>query len=167
MLISGKALVYGDDINTDVIIPSRYCGSTEAADLGKHCFANLDPRFHEKAAEANILVVGRNFGCGSSREHAPLAILGAGIQCVIGRSFARIYFRNSINIGLPLFECSELVDEVQPGDELDIDFADGHCDLKRTNRRFDIPCFPPPIDAIFRHGGLIGYHHAMTAGKAS
>lgn len=166
MKISGRALIYGDDINTDVIIPSRYCGSTDAAELGKHCFANLDPDFHQKAASASILVVGRNFGCGSSREHAPLAILGAGIQCVIGRSFARIYFRNSINIGLPLFECPELVDEVLAGDELHIDFEQGSCLVGRSGARFEIPRFPHPIDAIFKHGGLIGYYQATANGVA-
>jgi 3-isopropylmalate/(R)-2-methylmalate dehydratase small subunit len=160
MRIRGECLVLGNDINTDVIIPSMYCNSPDAVTLGRHCFAHVDPGFSAKAASSQVLLAGKNFGCGSSREHAPLALFGAGIRCILGISFARIFFRNSINIGLPVFMVEDLVNDASPGDGIEIDIPGCYCVNTRLNRRYALPLMPPEIDAIFRSGGLVGYYRA-------
>ncbi|MBN1332263.1 MAG: 3-isopropylmalate dehydratase small subunit, partial [Synergistales bacterium] len=124
-LIKGKAWVFGDHIDTDVIIPARYLVTNEEKELGKHCMEDMDPCFASKITKGDIIVAGENFGCGSSREHAPLAIKGAGIACVIASSFARIFFRNAINIGLPIFVCPEAVQDTLSGDRVSIDPSTG------------------------------------------
>lgn len=121
MKVKGKAIKYGDNIDTDVIIPARYLNTSDHQELAKHCMEDLDDKFIQKVQEGDIMVAGNNFGCGSSREHAPVAIKASGISCVVAKSFARIFYRNSINIGLPILEC-EQVDNIDESDKLEIDF---------------------------------------------
>ena len=121
MKVEGKAIKYGDNIDTDVIIPARYLNTSDHQELAKHCMEDLDDKFIQKVQEGDIMVAGNNFGCGSSREHAPVAIKASGISCVVAKSFARIFYRNSINIGLPILEC-EQVDNIDESDKLEIDF---------------------------------------------
>ena len=155
--LSGKAIVYGDDVDTDVIIPARHCTSYDPEELGRHCMEDLDPDFPSKVNPGDVIVAGENFGCGSSRENAPIAIKGAGISACIARSFARIFYRNSINIGLPIIESSELVDETQEGDPLNIDLPGGVITNKRTGKEYKVPSFPPGILAIVEAGGMVEY----------
>src|SRR6056297_4164219 len=121
----GKAFKFGDNIDTDLIIPARYLNTTEAKELAKYCMQDLDEDFTEKINEGDIIVGGNNFGCGSSREHAPIAIKGAGISCVIAKSYARIFYRNSINIGLPIFVCPEAAEDISSGDIVSVDPVNG------------------------------------------
>lgn len=125
MQMQGKAIKYGDNIDTDVIIPARYLNTSDPQELAQHCMEDLDKEFKNKVQEGNILVVGENFGSGSSREHAPIAIKASGISCIIAKSFARIFFRNAINIGLPILECKEAVDGIEEGDIVLVDTDNG------------------------------------------
>ncbi len=155
--IIGKIHKYEDNINTDVIIPTKFCNSTDLKYLGEHCFANLDEEFTVKCKVGDVLLAGDNFGCGSSRENAPLAIKGAGISCIIAKSFARIFYRNAINIGLPLIEDKTLYDRFQDGDSIMIDFDKKYCVNLMTEETFTIPDYPKDILEIFLHGGLIPF----------
>ena len=128
-VLKGKAIKYGDDVNTDVIIPARYCTSFRAEELAPHCMEDLDPDFLQKRRPGDLIVAGSNFGCGSSRENAPLAIKGAGIGCVIAKSFARIFYRNSINIGLPILESPEAAEAIAEGHEVEVDLGAGRITL--------------------------------------
>ncbi|EKC60429.1 3-isopropylmalate dehydratase, small subunit, partial [human gut metagenome] len=125
MKIQGKVHKYGDHVDTDVIIPARYLNSSDPKDLAAHCMEDIDKEFVNNVKEGDIIVAGVNFGCGSSREHAPLAIKAAGVSCVIAKNFARIFYRNALNIGLPILECSEAGDEIKQGDEVSVDFDSG------------------------------------------
>ena len=154
---SGNVIKYGDDINTDVIIPTKFCNSTDLEYLGKHCLHNLDENFVNKRKIGDILVVGRNFGCGSSRENAPLAIKGSGISCVIAKSFARIFFRNAINIGLPVIENSCIVDDAEEGDVLEVDFNSNTCKNITKQKEYEISVYSDIMHKIFEEGGLIDY----------
>ncbi|MBM7865949.1 3-isopropylmalate dehydratase small subunit [Heliobacterium gestii] len=156
-ILMGRALRYGDDINTDVIIPTKYSNTTDPKELGKYCLINLDPLFQERKQLGDILVVGKNFGCGSSREHAPLAIKGAGISCVIANSFARIFFRNAIDMGLPVIESPEIVEETTDLNDLEINFESFICRNVSTGKQYSIPQYPEVIQKIFLAGGLINY----------
>ena len=155
--MQGKAFKYGDNIDTDVIIPARYCTAFHKEELGPHCLEDLDPTFVKRVSPGDIIVAGRNFGCGSSRENAPLAILGAGVGAVIAESFARIFYRNSINVGLPIFECPEAVNTIKEGDELSLDMSTG--EIKNLTRKgnFLSSRFPQSIREIIRLGGLEEY----------
>jgi len=155
--LSGKAIVYGDDVDTDVIIPARHCTSYDPEELGRHCMEDLDPDFTRKVKPGDVIVAGENFGCGSSRENAPIAIKGAGISACVARSFARIFYRNSINLGLPIIESSELVDDTREGDDLEIDLTGGTIKNGRTGKEYRIPSFPPGILAIVDAGGMVEY----------
>ena len=146
MVIKGKAWIFGDDINTDLIIPARFLITTDEKELGKNLFAELSPGFYQKIEKQDIIVAGKNFGCGSSREHAPLAIKGAGISCVVAISFARIFFRNAINIGLPIVECKE-AKEINKGEIKNL----------TQNKVYKIQPFPDFLQEIINHGGLINY----------
>ena len=155
MIISGKALKYGDNIDTDVIIPACYLTSTDPAELAQHCLEGLDPTFSEKASSAGILVAGKNFGCGSSREHAPLAIKASGVKAVIAASFARIFYRNAINIGLPILESEEAAEKIKEGDQLEIDLDKGEIKDLTSGETFQVNPFPPFLQEIIERGGLM------------
>ncbi len=155
MKIKGRVHKYGDNVNTDVIIPSRHYQYTEAADLGKHCLEDLDREFVNKVKPGDIIVAGNNFGCGSSREHAPLAIKGSGTACVIARGFARIFFRNAINIGLPILECSEAVDGTQPGDVIEVELVTGEIRNITRGKTFQARPFPGFVIELIQAGGLL------------
>ena len=153
--ISGWCWVFGDDVNTDEIIPALYLITTDAAELGRHAMESLRPGFAGKIRRGDIIVAGENFGCGSSREHAPLALKGAGISGVIAKSFARIFYRNAINIGLPILECPEAVNALREGDELEIDLAAGTIKRPSDGRTFRMQPFPDFLRRIIAAGGLM------------
>lgn len=155
MQFQGIAHRYGRDINTDVIIPARYLNTSDPAELAKHCLEDLDVDFVNKVKPGDILVAEENFGCGSSREHAPVCIKAAGVACVIAKSFARIFYRNSINTGLAIMECPEAVDAIKQGDVVDVDADAGVIANTTTGETFKAQPFPPFIREIIEEGGLI------------
>ena len=156
MLIQSTIIKYGDHVDTDVIIPARYLNTTDPAELGSHCMEDLDASFHQKARTAKIIVAGRNFGCGSSREHAPLAIKAAGIQCVVAHSFARIFYRNAINVGLPIVECPAAGQALREGDALTIDLDSGEL-TGPGGEAYQAAAFPPFMRELIALGGLVPY----------
>lgn len=156
MIIKGKAHKFGDNINTDDIIAAKYLVSTDEKELGKHCMENIAPGFADIAKKGDIIVAGKNFGCGSSREHAPRALKGCGISAVVARSFAGIFFRNAINIGLP-FLVLDHTDKISQGDSLEIDLAHGIIKNLSKNQSYKIQPFPEFLQKIIRQGGLINY----------
>jgi len=160
----GRAWVYGDDIDTDVVIPARYLSASTPEELGRHCMEGLSPRFVDEVRPGDVIVAGENFGCGSSREHAPLAIKGCGVSCVVAKSFARIFYRNAINIGLPILECPEAVEETEQGDLLQLDLEAGTVHNLRTGLTYTTSPLPPFVMSIIRAGGLIPYT-AQRLGK--
>lgn len=155
MRFEGNAHRYGRDIDTDVIIPARHLTTTDPAELAKHCLEDLDAEFVDKVQPGDILVAEENFGCGSSREHAPISIKAAGVSVVIAKSFARIFYRNSINIGLPIMECPEAVDGIKAGDRVSVDADTGVITNETTGAQFQAQPFPPFIQEIIEAGGLI------------
>lgn len=158
---SGKVHKYGDNVDTDVIIPARYLNSHDPHELAKHCLEDIDPEFNKKVKPGDIIVAGDNFGCGSSREHAPLAIKTSGVSCVIARSFARIFYRNSFNIGLPLLELPELYQGVESGQELEIDFNEGLVKNLNTGLTCQIRPLPEFIQELLAKGGLVKYTRSI------
>jgi len=160
----GKAHVFGDDVNTDEIIPARYLNSIDPAFLAGHCMEDADPEFVKKVRPGDILVGGENFGCGSSREHAPIAIKAAGVACVVAESFARIFFRNAINIALPIVACPDAAGDISDGDELDIDLAAGTLKNLTTGNAFTFPPFTKEIQAIIQAGGLMAFVKSQVKG---
>lgn len=157
MVLKGKVIKYGDNVDTDVIIPARYLNTTDPKELAKHCMEDLDADFLKKISPGDILVAGENFGCGSSREHAPIAIKATGISCIVAKSFARIFYRNAINIGLPIFECPSLVEDVENGTFIEINTSSGEIiNLANTKKYYFLP-FPDFIQKIILAGGLINY----------
>jgi 3-isopropylmalate/(R)-2-methylmalate dehydratase small subunit len=157
MEIRGKTWKYGDNIDTDVIIPGRYCHIVDPAELGKHALADLDPDFVGKMTPGDIIVAGTNFGCGSSREMAPIAIKAAGVSAVVAASFARIFFRNAINIGLPIFQSPEAAQAVAAGDELQIEPETGVIHNLSSGQQYQAAAFPDFIQDIVKLGGLKPY----------
>ena len=155
MAITGQVIRYGDNVDTDVIIPARYLNTTDHQELAAHCMEDLDPSFVSRVKPGDIIVAGENFGCGSSREHAPLCIKTAGISVVIAKSFARIFYRNSINIGLPIMECPEAVDAISAGDTVSVDFDTGVITDETNGKVFHAEPFPPFIQEIISAGGLM------------
>lgn len=151
----GTVFKYGDNIDTDVIIPARYLNTQSAAELAAHCMEDIDRTFVTRVKAGDILVGGENFGCGSSREHAPVAIKAAGIDCVIAKSFARIFYRNAINIGLPILECPAACDAIAEGNTVRIDFDTGLITDETTGQQFQAVPFPPFIQQIIAKGGLM------------
>ncbi|SHJ85165.1 3-isopropylmalate dehydratase small subunit [Propionispora hippei] len=151
----GDVLKYGDNIDTDVIIPARYLNSSDPADLAKHCMEDLDVDFLKKLKKGDIVVGGRNFGCGSSREHAPIAIKAAGVSCVIAKSFARIFYRNSINIGFPILECAAAVDDAETGHSLEVDFTAGMIKNVTLGKEYKAQAFPEFMINIMDNDGLV------------
>ncbi len=148
---------YGDNIDTDVIIPARYLNSSDPDELAKKCMEDIDPEFVNRVQKGDIMVANKNFGCGSSREHAPIAIKAAGIGCVIAESFARIFYRNAINIGLPIIECAEAAKEIEAGDTVEIDFDSGIIYDRTKNTEYKGQAFPPFMQKIIKAEGLINY----------
>lgn len=155
--MTGKVWKFGDNIDTDIIIPARYLVTQDIKELGRHCMEGISPDFSSKVSNGDIIVAGRNFGCGSSREHAPLAILGAGVSAVIAISFARIFFRNSINVGLPVLISKEAVEESNEGDILEIDLESGKIYNKTTGKEYKSEPYPPQLVEIIKSGGLTNY----------
>lgn len=151
----GRAYKFGDDINTDEIIPARYLNTTNKEDLAKHCMEDADKSFAKKVKPGDVIVAGKNFGCGSSREHAPVAIKAAGVSCVIAESFARIFFRNCINVGLPIVESREAVKSIKEGDVLDVNTASGVVKNITRKESYKIEKYPPFMQRIIKAGGLI------------
>ena len=156
MKFTGRVHKFGADIDTDAIIPARYLNTSDPAELAKHCMEDADPSFPQKVQAGDIIVAGKNFGCGSSREHAPIAIKGAGVACVIASSFARIFYRNSVNIGLPILECEEAVQAIEEGDNIQVDLEKGEIVNLRTGETYQAAPFPEFMQDIMS-GGLIGY----------
>ncbi len=155
MEVKGKAIKYGDHIDTDVIIPARYLNISDPRELASHCMEDLDTSFIHKVQPGDIMVGGLNFGCGSSREHAPVVIKEAGISCVIAKTFARIFFRNAINIGLAILECPAASDSIEDGDLIEINFDTGLIRNETKNETYQAQPFPPFIKAIIAQGGLL------------
>ena len=156
-MFKGKVWKYGDNVDTDVIIPARYLNTTKAEELAKHCMEDIDSGFAGSVQSGDIMVGGWNFGCGSSREHAPIAIQASGISCVIAASFARIFYRNSINIGFPILECPKASEAVRNGDIISVDTKTGIIIDETTGETFEAKAFPPFIDNIIDKGGLLPY----------
>lgn len=157
MSVKGKVFKYGDNVDTDVIIPARYLNTSDAKELAAHCMEDIDLDFVKNVKDGDIIVANKNFGCGSSREHAPLAIKTAGVSCVIASTFARIFYRNSINIGLPILECDEAVNGIDAGDELEVDFSTGLIKNLTKNQEYQGEAFPEFMQKIIDNDGLIGY----------
>mgnify|MGYP001026894629 CR=1 FL=1 len=157
MKLQGKVWKYGDNIDTDVIIPARYLVTTDPKALAAHCMEDLDAAFAGQVQPGDIIVGGTNFGCGSSREHAPISIKGAGISCIIAESFARIFFRNAINIGLPILESPAAARDAHKGDTLSVDLAAGTITNERTGQTYQASPYPPVVLAIINAGGLVPY----------
>lgn len=146
---------YGDNVDTDVIIPARYLNTASHAELAAHCMEDIDKDFVKNVKQGDIIVAAKNFGCGSSREHAPIAIQTSGVSCVIASTFARIFYRNSINIGLPILECEEAANEIQSGDEVEVNFDTGVIQNRSSGKSYQAQPFPPFIQNIIQKGGLL------------
>lgn len=155
MKACGRVFKYGDNVDTDVIIPARYLNATDGNELAKHCMEDLDKEFITKVKTGDMIVANKNFGCGSSREHAPLAIKCAGVSCVIAETFARIFYRNAINIGLPIIECPEAAAAIEDGDLVEVDFDSGVILNKTKNTSYQGQAFPEFMQKIIKAGGLI------------
>lgn len=153
----GRVFKYGDNIDTDVIIPARYLAAQDPKELASHCMVDIDPTFTKRVHKGDIMVGVKNFGCGSSREHAPIAIKASGISCVIAETFARIFFRNAINIGLPIMECPEAAREIQDGDDVEVNFDTGIITDHTTGKNYQAQPFPPFMQKIIAAEGLVNY----------
>ena len=164
MKAQGRVHKYGDNVDTDVIIPARYLNTADHKELAAHCMEDIDKEFIKKVRPGDILVGGFNFGCGSSREHAPIAIKEAGSSCVIAKSFARIFYRNAINIGLPILECEQAAQEIEAGHEVTVDFDTGIITDVTTGKSYQAQPFPPFIQNIIRSGGLL---NSLREGSAN
>jgi len=156
-LQKGKVFKYGRDVNTDVIIPARYMSTQNPKELAAKCMEDLDPDFAIKVREGDVIIAEQNFGCGSSREHAPIAIKASGVTCIVANFFARIFFRNAINIGLPVFEIPEMTDDFKTGDAIEYDIEKGYFKNLRSGNTFQAKPFSPEVQEIFKAGGLIQY----------
>ena len=157
MKAEGRVFKFGDNVDTDVIIPARYLNSSDPAELATHCMEDIDKDFVKNVNKGDIIVANKNFGCGSSREHAPIAIKAAGVSCVIAETFARIFYRNSINIGLPILECAEASEDIDEGNEVEVDFDTGVITNKTKNKTYQAVAFPEFMQGIINAGGLVEY----------
>jgi len=157
MKIEGQAWKFGDDIDTDAIIPARYLNTTDPALLAAHCMEDADPLFSTEVKPGDIIVAGKNFGCGSSREHAPIAIKGTGVGCVIAQSFARIFYRNAFNMGLPILECPEAAEAIQTGDRVEVDLDRGTIFNHSRQQKYQAHPVPPFMQELIKAGGLMAY----------
>ncbi|MEF9952456.1 MAG: 3-isopropylmalate dehydratase small subunit [Clostridium sp.] len=156
-MVKGTVIKYGDNVDTDVIIPARYLNTSDPVELASHCMEDLDSTYVERVKTDKIMVAGRNFGCGSSREHAPIAIKVAGTQCIIAETFARIFYRNSINIGLPIMECPEAAKDIEEGNEVEINFTTGEIKNLTKGVNYKAAPFPDFMQEIIKADGLINY----------
>ncbi len=163
MKLTGKVWKFGDNVDTDVIIPARYLTTFDPKELAKHCMEDADPSFAKKVQPGDILVAGKNFGCGSSREHAPIALKGCGLSCVVARTFARIFFRNAFNMGLLIFECPEAVEAAEEGHTMQVDVDSGEIHIVETGLSFAAQPIPPFMQELLADGGLIP--HIMKKAK--
>ncbi|MBQ7288514.1 MAG: 3-isopropylmalate dehydratase small subunit [Clostridia bacterium] len=163
-MAKGAVFKYGDNVDTDVIIPARYLNAPSPEELAKHCMEDIDADFVKKVKPGDIMVGGANFGCGSSREHAPISIRASGISCVIAASFARIFYRNAINIGFPILECPEAAEKIQNGDTVSVDFNTGVIVDETTGESWQAVAFPAFINGIIENGGLLAYVKAKQSG---
>jgi 3-isopropylmalate/(R)-2-methylmalate dehydratase small subunit len=157
MQFKGRTWKFGNDINTDEIIPARYLNTSDPDELAKHCMEDADATFSGKVQKGDIIVAGLNFGCGSSREHAPIALKAAGIACVIAGSFARIFYRNAFNMGLPIIECQQAYDSIEEGDVVNVSLEDGTVSVERTNRMLKAEPVPEFMQTLLKEGGLLKY----------
>lgn len=157
MNVRGTVHKYGDNVDTDVIIPARYLNTPDAQELARHCMEDIDADFASCVKQGDIVVAGANFGCGSSREHAPIAIKASGVSCVIAATFARIFYRNALNIGLPILECPAAAEAISAGDDVRVDFDTGRIDDLTTGRTFSAEPFPPFMQDLISAGGLAAY----------
>ncbi len=157
MILKGKGWKFGADIDTDAIIPARYLNTSDPKELAKHCMEDADPNFVQHMSKGDIIVAEKNFGCGSSREHAPIAIKESGISCVVAKTFARIFYRNSFNMGLPIFECAEASEKVETGDVLEVDPAAGIIKNITKNETYKTSTIPPFMQELIDDGGLINH----------
>lgn len=164
MKVQGKVFRYGDNVDTDVIIPARYLNTSDPAELAKHCMEDIDGQFVNEVKAGDIIVADKNFGSGSSREHAPIAIKASGVSCVIAKTFARIFYRNAINIGLPILECPEAVDGIKKGDVVSVDFSSGTISNVTTGASWQAEPFPSFMQQLIAAGGLASYM-AKESGK--
>ena len=162
MQAKGRVFKYGDNVDTDVIIPARYLNSSDPAELATHCMEDIDKDFVHKVHKGDIIVADKNFGCGSSREHAPIAIKAAGVSCVIAETFARIFYRNAINIGLPIIECAEASRGIEDGDEVEVDFDSGIIYNRTTGKQYQGQAFPEFMQKIIQAGGLVNYINSQN-----
>jgi 3-isopropylmalate dehydrogenase/3-isopropylmalate/(R)-2-methylmalate dehydratase small subunit len=153
--LKGKAHLFGDNIDTDAIIPARYMTNSEPSELAKHVMEDADPNFVKNAKKGDIIVAKKNFGCGSSREHAPVAIKAAGVSCVIAKSYARIFYRNAFNMGLPIFESADAPDKIRPGDEVTVDMATGEITNVTKNEKYQAAPIPEFMQKLIADGGLM------------
>lgn len=157
MKATGRVFKYGDNVDTDVIIPARYLNTSDPKELASHCMEDIDLNFSKKVKQGDIIVANKNFGCGSSREHAPIAIKESGVSCVIASTFARIFYRNAINIGLPILECEEAVKAIEADDQLEVNFNTGVIKNLTKNEQYQGQAFPEFMQKIIDNNGLIGY----------
>ncbi len=164
-MLKGKVYKYGANVDTDVIIPARYLNISDPAELAKHCMEDIDKDFVSRVQPGDIMMATTNFGCGSSREHAPLAIKAAGVSCIIAKSFARIFFRNAINIGLPLLECDEAVDKTEAGDTLEVELASGKIKNLTKGMEFRAKPYPEFMAELISAGGLVEYTKRRLASR--
>jgi 3-isopropylmalate/(R)-2-methylmalate dehydratase small subunit len=155
--LRGRAWKYGDDVDTDVIIPARYLNTSDPAELARHCMEDIDAQFASKVSKGDFIVAGKNFGCGSSREHAPIAIKASGASAVVARSFARIFYRNAFNMGLPIFEAPEAVDGIEAGDRLAVNLEKGVLRNETKGREYRFTPIPPFMQELVAAGGLLNY----------
>ena len=160
MKANGHVFKYGDNVDTDVIIPARYLNSSDPKELATHCMEDIDKEFVNQVQQGDIIVADKNFGCGSSREHAPIAIKAAGVSCVIAETFARIFYRNAINIGLPIIECPEAARNIEAGDEVEVDFDSGKIYNRTKGTEFQGQPFPEFMQKLIAAGGLVNYTNA-------
>ena len=159
-----KIYKYGDNVDTDVIIPARYLNSFDAQELATHAMVDIDPDFAKTVEKGDIIVAGKNFGCGSSREHAPLCLKTAGVKCVIAENFARIFYRNSINIGFPIMQCKEAAQKIEAGDEVTVDFTTGVITNKTKNETYQSQPFPEFLQKMIEVEGLVNYVNSKKTG---
>ncbi len=165
MVLKGRAWKYGDDVDTDVIIPARYLNTSDPGELAKHCMEDIDREYAAGVLPGDFIVAGKNFGCGSSREHAPIAIKASGASAVIAKSFARIFYRNAFNMGLPIFEAPEAVEEVAAGDLLSVDMEKGTLRTETKKKEYRFTPIPPFMRELVAAGGLLNYTAARRKGK--
>ncbi len=165
MILQGKAWKFGNDVDTDAIIPARYLNTIDPGELASHCMEDADPEFAGKVKPGEIIAAGKNFGCGSSREHAPIAIKASGVSCVIAHSFARIFYRNAFNMGLPILECPEAAARIETGDALEVDLDSGSIVNLTRNESYRAQAIPPFMQKLIEAGGLIEYVREQMAQK--